>query len=175
MDELVYFPNNVRVSPLVGVPDDGIGVSSLDFLYNSRAICRARLPGTPEYTARCDIGEEKREARSDTRSSCNYNDSLEQLRSVEKSVEGSTTDPQLSLVGLHDLLLGPVTRVTDDNTETVDLSRFRVNVRDGSKGVPLGQRLVTNLEAVEGCHSPILEVQACGVVAKLLGVHSAMT
>ena len=174
MDELVHLANNVGVSPLVGVPDHGIGVSSLDLRHDLRTICSVRFSGTPEYTARGDVREQKRQARSDTRSSGDDDNLLEQLGGVEKTVEGSTTYPQLSLVGLHDLLLGPVTSVTDHDAETVDLTGLRVSVRDGGESVPLSQRLVADLKTVERCHTPVLEVKTGGVVTELLRVHGAV-
>lgn len=93
VDELVHLPDDVGVSPLVGVPDDGVGVGTPDLSHDTGAVCGDGLPGAPEDTAGCDVGEEERQARANAGSSCDDDNSLEELGGIEKTVEGSTADP----------------------------------------------------------------------------------
>jgi hypothetical protein len=100
---------------------------------------------------------------------------LPDLGSVQKTMKGGTSNPELSLRSIHDLLLGKVASVRNDNTETLNLSRFRFDIRDSSKSVPLSKRLLADLETVEGLHASVLEVKTGSVVAQLLGVDNATT
>lgn len=170
MNELVRLGHDVGVSLLVGVPDYGFGVGAADLAHDAGPVRLLGVARAPEHAARRDVGEQERQARPDARPRRHDHDAPEQPGRVQQPVQRRPAHPQPPLAGLRDLLLGPVPRVADHDAEPADLARLGLHVRDRRERVPLRQRLVADLDAVERLHAAVLEVQARRVVAQLLGV-----
>lgn len=175
MDELVGLADDLRVSLLVGVPYDGLGVGAAHLGDDAGAVRLLGVARAPEHAAGRDVGEQQGQARPDARARRDHHDAPEEPRRVQQAVQRRAADPQLALLRLHDLLLRPVARVADHDAEAVDLAGLGLQVGDRRERVPLRQRLVADLDAVERAHTPVLEVQPGRVVAQLLGVDGVVS